>query len=139
MGAKVVRWQTLLGSAERSGLPMLTRTLLIGYLLNTILPGCVGELAPAGLVARHTRTELGHALSSIVVEKVLDILTSLVLAAVLSLVVPLPEWLARVGQASSLVALLSSVLLVTAVGLRRWLYPFAERLTVEMVLCSTSG
>ena len=126
MAAKVYRWRTLLGPSGRFDLGMLARALLLGYLLNTVLPGRVGEITRAWVAARRSNTELGHVLSSIVVEKILDVLTLLAFGAALSVVVPLPDWLAWAGKVSGAATVLLCGVLVLAVLVRRRLHSFVD-------------
>src|SRR5207302_2105873 len=65
-----VRWQPLLGG--KPGAPLLFRTLVIGLMLNDLLPGRLGEVARVYLLARSASVPVGASLASIVVERVLD-------------------------------------------------------------------
>ena len=65
-----VRWNLLLGSKAAFGL--LFRTLVIGLMLNDLLPGRLGEVARVYLLNRNGAIPVGVSLASIVVERVLD-------------------------------------------------------------------
>ncbi len=88
----------------------------MGYLINTILPGRLGEVARAYLLARLERIGLAVVLSSVAVDRVLEMT---VLALMLGVVLPsidLPEWVAASGAgigAVGLTLLLLCVLLAT--------------------------
>jgi len=97
LGARAFRWQLLF--FPRRDLP---RTRLfaisnIGYLLINILPARVGDLARAYLVSRGGQVSAAHALSTIIVERIYDTLSTLLLLALVSPLIPLPRWAIRGG------------------------------------------
>lgn len=72
--ARSLRWKTLL-RAYPVPLATLFRTLVIGYMVNDLLPWRLGELARIFLLARNASVPVGASFASIVVERVLDGLT----------------------------------------------------------------
>ncbi len=107
MAVRVWRWQQLLAPAGPAGRVRFRGALaatLIGYLVNTILPGRVGELVRALLISETEGVGAGRAVGSIVVEKLLDVLTLLLFLAVAGLAGPLPDWAARGAVPVALVA-----------------------------------
>jgi uncharacterized membrane protein YbhN (UPF0104 family) len=115
MAVRAWRWQRLLappGCAGRVRFRGALAATLIGYLVNTILPGRVGELVRALLISETEGIGAGRAVGSIVVEKLLDVLTLLLFLAIAGLAGPLPDWVARgtvpvaVAAAGALLALL---------------------------------
>ncbi|MEA2641626.1 MAG: glycosyltransferase 2 family protein [Chloroflexota bacterium] len=65
-----LRWRYLLGG--KPSVLLLFRTLVIGLMLNDLLPGRLGEVARVYLLARNASIPVGASLASIVVERVLD-------------------------------------------------------------------
>lgn len=100
------RWRWLFG-AQRDNLPRAryVNATAIGYLVSNTFPLRLGELARLFFIARDKKQTYGLAASTIVVEKVLDVLVVLgiLIVIVLSGSLPVPEW-ARQG------ALVSGVL-----------------------------
>jgi uncharacterized membrane protein YbhN (UPF0104 family) len=78
---RTLRWRALLG---RYSVPVggLFRTLVIGLMVNDVLPGRLGEVARMFLLARNASVPVGASLASIVVERVLDGLALTALLAV---------------------------------------------------------
>ncbi|MBM2811238.1 MAG: hypothetical protein HW416_1997 [Chloroflexi bacterium] len=66
-----LRWRTLLAK-HPVAIGLLFRTLVIGLTVNDLLPGRLGEIARAFLLARRASVPVGASLASIVVERVLD-------------------------------------------------------------------
>lgn len=96
MVIKAHRWRLLFDERTELTLEPLVSSLYIGYLANTVLPARVGEVVRAYLAGREPRVGLPVALATIVVEKILDLLTlGLVLAGlvVLQQLPYLPGWL----------------------------------------------
>jgi hypothetical protein len=79
--ARSMRWRVLLRSYGVR-LPMLFRTLIIGFMVNDILPGRLGEIARILLLARNAGVPAGASLASVLIERVLD---GIALTALLSL------------------------------------------------------
>lgn len=104
MGAvwlRAVRWRRLF--TERQHLPTskLFGITMIGYLINTVLPARLGDPARAVLAADLLHARMAQALATIVVERLLDVLTLIVLLATLLPVISLPPW---IGQSASIMA-----------------------------------
>jgi len=96
LASKVFRWQLLFpGDHKRIRREKLFSALMISYALNTIFPARLGELARAYVIGETERLSKSLALSTIVVEKVLDILTLLLFLVLLLPFVTLPSWVQR--------------------------------------------
>jgi uncharacterized protein (TIRG00374 family) len=94
--SKVLRWQLLFpGEYKRIRREKLFSALMISYALNTILPARLGELARAYVIGETEGLSKSLALSTIVVEKVFDILTLLLFLVLLLPFVSLPSWVQR--------------------------------------------
>ncbi|MCC7106678.1 MAG: flippase-like domain-containing protein [Chloroflexi bacterium] len=86
MVLKVVRWRLLFPDSGGLTLRPLLAALYIGYLANTILPGRVGELVRAFVVGQRTSASTSTAIATIVIEKLLDIGTLVVMLVGLLLI-----------------------------------------------------
>jgi uncharacterized protein (TIRG00374 family) len=114
--AKAHRWGLLFYPSHRAlRLGRLLSALLIGQMMNALLPARLGELARAYLIGESERQHKLFALGTIVLEKLLDGLMLLLLLALLFLLMPLPDWLRIPGATTGLVlaALLLAILLLT--------------------------
>lgn len=89
--AKTVRWRLLL--PENSGLSTqrLYRILHISFLLNNVLPARLGDVARVAMTARAPGLRFGHVLSSLLTERVTDILTLMAAFAAVSPFLPVPD------------------------------------------------
>ncbi|MGH2353249.1 MAG: lysylphosphatidylglycerol synthase transmembrane domain-containing protein [Chloroflexota bacterium] len=95
------RWQVLLRLTERVSFGGAVSATLIGYLVNSVLPGRVGELVRAYLISQSDGVSTGRAVGTIFVEKLLDIVVLLLLLGVVAWRVPLPEWAAQGATAAA--------------------------------------
>ena len=94
IACKVLRWQLLFpGDHSRIRRSKLLSALMISYALNTILPARLGEVARAYVIGESENVSKSLAFSTIVVEKVLDVLTLLLFLVLLLPLVPLPSWI----------------------------------------------
>jgi hypothetical protein len=118
--ARVLRWQALLDCRDLAALGTL-RALVLGQLVNLILPARLGDLGRAYLVARAGYPSQAQALGTVALEKLWDVALLIGLIFGLSLWHPLPAWVtipARVAAVAS-GALLAGV--VVLLVLRRHL------------------
>ena len=94
------RWQLILTSTpeEPRDIPLgrVFGVLAIGYLANQIFPAPSGEVTRAVILARRENVKTAHALSTIVVERVLDALAIAPIIVFVLIVIPLPAWLERI-------------------------------------------
>jgi uncharacterized protein (TIRG00374 family) len=81
--ARAVRWQVLFGDSPRPGGRDAFAILSVGYLVSGILPLRLGDPVRAWLVGTHTPASGTVAFGTIMVERAVDLLTVLVLLAVL--------------------------------------------------------
>jgi len=110
---KVWRWQSLFSGPSRPRLLQLGSALLVGQMLNAILPARLGDLARAHLGGHAGPASRATALGTIAAEKAFDVLFLLVCAGLTALIASLPRWLdaslaltAAVGGTILLVAIL---------------------------------
>jgi uncharacterized protein (TIRG00374 family) len=89
--------------------------LLVGQLANNLLPARSGDLVRALLLGTDRNTSKALALATVVVEKAMDGVMLLSLIAVLSLRMPMPQWLRRSSlAASSILAVLLALAMLLA-------------------------
>jgi glycosyltransferase 2 family protein len=101
IAVRCYRWQLLFLPANRVGLWSTISATMIGYMLNTVLPGRVGELARAALVSQTNHVSTARTLGTILVEKIIDVLTLLVLLGVLTFFLPLPPEATAAGASAA--------------------------------------
>jgi glycosyltransferase 2 family protein len=112
-----VRWGFLL-PGRRLSPGLLFRTLVVGLMVNDLLPARLGELARIVLLARNASTPIGVSFASIVVERVLDGLALMALLALGMALAGTGEWLVQLAVFSALFVAASVVLLVAALAPR---------------------
>ncbi|HLI25852.1 MAG TPA: lysylphosphatidylglycerol synthase transmembrane domain-containing protein [Chloroflexota bacterium] len=90
MLVKAWRWGVLFYPTRGLRLLHLCSALAIGYMVLSVVPMRLGELVRAYLIGRTEPVAFTQAVGTILVEKVLDILTILAFLALLGLFMPLP-------------------------------------------------
>jgi len=116
---RVRRWQVLF--YPRTGLSQynLYGTMAAGYMLNNLLPLRVGELGRAYLIGKSENVDYAQALTTIFVERVLDILVLFGLLLVLLPLVDEPRWATGSAVVLGLGTLGLAVLLATVGSFRQ--------------------
>jgi uncharacterized protein (TIRG00374 family) len=156
--ARAIRWRYLF--PPRTEPPGLVAANMIGYMANNVLPLRAGEFVRVYVAARHLRAARGRSAgeslwlagATVVVERLLDSLTLVLIMAVLIFVIPVPRAL---EYAAAIILALDAVAAGTLIALavapaptrrvvarltRRWpsLSRRAER-GVDMVLLGLEG
>ena len=96
--ARAYRWRLLVHADQHLPLGRLFSIVNIGYLFNNILPAKAGELVRGYLVGRIVSGGMARALSSLLVERLLDVLVLVALALGLMLLVDVPPLLIDAGR-----------------------------------------
>lgn len=109
------RWQALLWQSTPRFRPTLT-ALLVGQVVNLVLPMRSGDAARAVWIRPETGTGATEALASVAIEKMWDLLALVVTGALVLVWFPLPAWFAQSTWGTAI--LLAVGLLVLFVGLR---------------------
>ncbi|MBN1467034.1 flippase-like domain-containing protein [candidate division KSB1 bacterium] len=94
------RWQLLLAPIAHVSRNTLFTSLLIGYMANTFLPAHLGEFIRAYLVGKKSPVHGSAVFATIVIERIIDVFTLLILMAVTIIVFPFPAWVRKSGYIS---------------------------------------
>jgi glycosyltransferase 2 family protein len=97
MLTKSYRWGLLYYPTRGLHFGNLTSALFIGYMVSSLVPMRLGELVRAYLIGKKEPVTFSQSVGTILVEKVLDIVTILGFLAVLGLIMPLPPQVAGSG------------------------------------------
>ena len=100
--ARSIRWRFLLAPFADTAPARLYPVVLVGYTANTLLPMRVGEVARSYYLSTREPVAGSTALATIVVERVLDGLTILLLLLLGALFLPLSQLTEHIGAAVSL-------------------------------------
>ncbi len=102
---KAWRWQLLFRPEHRLPFNSVFTAMCAGYLASNVLPARAGELARLVLLVSEQPVSVARTLSTIIVERLLDILSLIVVLAVLLPFVTLPEGLTEIAWGITGVAL----------------------------------
>jgi len=126
---RTVRWQVILSGAARAPLRTLFPVLMMGFATNNVLPGRLGEFWRAYLLGRKRNVRKTLALASVVVERVFDGLTLILLLLLVSETIQLPGW----GRQIELLA--AAIFLAAALGVVTLLWkPAVVQVPLRVVL-----
>ncbi len=75
---RIWRWQIILLPVKRSGFMSAFHPLVIGFMLNCILPGRVGEIARPAVYYKREHVEFSKVLGTVAIERIFDALCLLI-------------------------------------------------------------
>ncbi len=114
-----LRWHYLLLPIARADTGVLFVSLSIGYMANTFMPAHLGEFVRAWHAARRTGIQPGAMLASIVIERIIDVVSLLLLLGLALLIFPFPGWVRQSGAIMLVLVVLLSLLLLLMKKYRR--------------------
>lgn len=108
-----LRWRYLI-SVQSVGLGAVFSAMMVGYFANNVLPARTGELLRAHVLGRRANLSRAFTLATIIVERLSDVVSLLLLLLIIMVGFPLPWWARRIGLIV-LVLLLGIVLVLIEV------------------------
>ena len=94
---RALRWRYFLAPIRTVATPTLLSALLIGYAANTFMPAHLGEFLRAFVLGKRKNIPSGAAFASIVVERIVDIVSLIAVMALVVIVHPFPQWVVHSG------------------------------------------
>lgn len=107
-----LRWQYLLAPLQKVKIGGLFTSLTIGYMANTFLPAHLGEFVRAWHLQKKTGIAASSVFATIVMERLIDVFSLLLLLAVSLMVFPFPGWVRKSGGGMLALVVALSVLLL---------------------------
>ncbi len=95
---RTIRWQMLMRHMRLVKVTRLYPVVIVGYMANNLLPLRLGELVRSYYVSRREGVSKSAALATILVERVLDAVTLLMLIALIALFVPISTITGAFGE-----------------------------------------
>ncbi|TSA48450.1 MAG: UPF0104 family protein [Deltaproteobacteria bacterium] len=108
-----VRWGVILSPLAKIDQLSLFSVTSVGFLAIVAIPARLGELARPYLITKKSALKMSSALGTVIVERVLDSLTVMVIAVFVLFFIPLPLWLVR----ASVLFLLATLALFAVITL----------------------
>jgi uncharacterized protein (TIRG00374 family) len=124
---RALRWQYLLAPTKAVGLHHLFSALLIGLMVNNILPFRLGELMRGYAVRQSEGISFSASMGTVVVERILDVLTLLIIFGSLIFFFPFPEWVKSGGILVGLIIAAAIVILYLLSKKSEWALNILER------------
>ncbi len=111
---RAIRWKYLLSSVGEASNEALYKATMVGYMGNNILPFKMGELLRAYAISRRTNIIFSGAFSSVIIERIVDIISFLLIITIIFSIYPITELtqtIAIIGFFTIIVFLLISFIL----------------------------
>ncbi len=110
---RALRWRSLLATPQPLGMPSLFGATMIGFMANNLLPFRLGEFVRAWALARRERMSKTTVFATVVVERVVDMLTLVAILGVSMLIHPMTSG----SRAEELTRAGATALIVTCIAL----------------------
>ncbi len=94
---RAVRWQYFLNSIKRVPVSSLFAATMIGYMGNTVLPAHLGEVFRANVIGNKEKISTSSTLATLVIERLIDVLSLLVIMVAALIIYPFPDWVTKSG------------------------------------------
>lgn len=98
LAVRAVRWRLLFFPQQGLDLTTLFQVINIGFLINNIIPARAGDIARAGLISLREPVSGSRALATVVVERLLDGVTVVLMLVVVLPMFPVPDQVVQIGQ-----------------------------------------
>lgn len=125
---KVVKWHMLLLPTGNLSKTNLFYAINVGYLVSTVLPGRLGELARAYMLAKMEKVSPVAVLSTVALDRVLDVVA---MALLLAVVLPTTDLPPQVGQSGLLIGAGGVAVLAVCMALA---YPSGRKLFLRILM-----
>ena len=130
--AKTARWRVLLGQrGAKIGFGKLLMSQLVGQMFNLLYPARIGDLSRAYVIGGLGAGRV-FVLGTVVVEKILDMLSYALLFLVLIILIPLPFWVNDSGYTFVIVTLVVLLMVFFATWQREWIVRTGEWLITHL-------
>jgi uncharacterized protein (TIRG00374 family) len=127
MFLRAIRWRFMLNSGQEQGVPYgkVFHIQNIGYMLNNLLPFRLGDVGRAVLIGNTPPLSISQGISTMVVERVFDLLFMVILFPfTLAAVTDLPPEINTAVQITGVIAIAATIILIIAANQR----PLAARI-----------
>ncbi len=106
------RWHYLLKPIKKISLMNLFSALMIGYMGNSILPAHLGEFIRAYVIGRKEGISKSACLATIVIERMIDLITLLIIMMIGLALYPFPDWIIKSGLVLMILTIAALILLI---------------------------
>jgi glycosyltransferase 2 family protein len=104
--ARGLRWRSLFAPGRRPARGVVLNAMMVGYLYNNILPARAGEAARVVVLTRRSSSAPAEILGTVVLERVFDVVTILLIFFVAEPWLPHVSWFGAAGLAAIVLAVL---------------------------------
>jgi hypothetical protein len=94
---RALRWRYLLDPIRRLDTKSLFSSLIIGYMANIFTPAHLGEFLRAYVLSKKRDIPMGSTFATIVVERIIDVFSLLVVLLLVIFIHPFPDWVVKSG------------------------------------------
>ncbi|MBN2413362.1 flippase-like domain-containing protein [candidate division KSB1 bacterium] len=109
---RAFRWKYFLAPIGHIKTGPLFSALIIGYMANTFVPAHLGDILRAFVIGRKNTVSSSAVFGTVVVERIVDVFSLLILMALTIIIFPFPDWIRKSGYITFAVIMIFSILLL---------------------------
>lgn len=94
---RAIRWRILISKVGNVSTTDLYKVTMVGYMGNNILPLKMGELLRTYAISKKQNINFSGAFSSIVVERILDMISFILIISAVFSIFPITDWTQKIG------------------------------------------
>ncbi len=102
---RAVRWRILISKVGNVSTKDLFKVTMVGYMGNNILPLKMGELLRAYAISKKQNINFSGAFSSIVVERILDMISFILIISAVFSIFPITDWTQKIAVIGFLIVI----------------------------------
>lgn len=106
------RWQFLFPPQSKPCWATLFSAMMIGYLANNVLPARAGEFVRAYVLGKKEHISKSMVFATVLVERITDLLVTLILLAMVIWIFPFPSWLLNGGISAGIIGVVALTCLI---------------------------
>ncbi len=115
-----IRWRLFFKPIRSISIRRLFSATMIGYMGNTVLPAHLGEFFRANVVGNREGIPTSSVLATLLLERIIDVLSLLVIMVAAVLIYPFPDWVTKSGYIMFALILGLFIFLILLKQQNRW-------------------
>ncbi len=102
---RAIRWRILISKVGNVSTKDLYKVTMVGYMGNNILPLRMGELLRAYVISRKQNIIFSGALTSLIVERILDLISFILIISAVFSIFPITDWTQKIAAIGFLIVI----------------------------------
>lgn len=125
---RAIRWQYLLMPIKKVSTHNVFSALMIGFMVNNVLPFRLGEFVRGYALKQSDNISFSAAMGTVVIERIIDVLSLLIIFGFILLLFPFPEWVKNGSILVGVIVSVSILIIYLSVKKTEWTLKFIQKI-----------